>query len=99
MQALQRIMSALKKGAGSGSSPSSPTSPTTGSGCTSYFQTSETGVAQSNPCAYYVPGSSNLINNYGTTTTSSDLLNSLNNPGGTSLSDQLWKEINTNSTG
>jgi len=71
MQALGQIMQALKGGGGGGSGSGSGSG--TGTGCTgAFYQTSD--VSNSDPCAYYVPGSAS---------TTGDLIGSIfsNTPG------------------
>ena len=74
-----------------------PTASTTGSGCTNYYQTSN--ASSTDPCAYYVPNVSDLLNGNTGSSTSDLLLNALGGSTGNpapNVSDLLNQNNNQN---
>jgi len=109
MDMLKGLMDALKGKSGGGGSPPPPP-PTGAEGqktCTSYYQVT---VPSTDPCAYYVPPTSNSLldqNTLGGTNSASNLLlDALSGNGGTipdlstpaNVSDQLLTSVNTDTT-
>ncbi|MDR3570743.1 MAG: hypothetical protein P4L81_00890 [Candidatus Pacebacteria bacterium] len=98
----QLIGQLAKGGGGGGGSGSGSGTGSTGTTCTSYTPTSDPTQVGINPCVYYVPSSSSLLNTTGvnssSNTSAQDLLNALNGSSSSSSSSNVSASLSASPT-